>query len=275
MRSIRSKIILMIALVSIVVAAAVGFILYLGGQQEIMSIAEDQLTKLAERGAQAIFAGNEYYLSNLESMAQNSILTDNGPKEKLVAYLDEQAKRLGFQTLGIVQPDGVGIVNDGSTLSVADREWFQSAIAGNRTISDVLISRVNNLPIINYVVPVYRNDKIVAVLRGACDADILTKESSPFAFGENGYAYIMNEKGVLIAHPNYDYVLNGYSVIEDAKTNKDYRGLADIMENQMMRGESGVERYYFDGAERIMSFAPIPGTGWSLASAWTPGPSPA
>lgn len=77
-------------------------------------------------------------------------------------------------------------------------------------------------------------------------------------FGEEGYAFLVDENGSSIAHPRfhpYEYRLGNYpdSSIEDV-----------ILE--MITGSVGWRSYNFEGDDKLAAFAPIQGMGWSLAA---------
>jgi PAS domain S-box-containing protein len=74
---------------------------------------------------------------------------------------------------------------------------------------------------------------------------------------DNGYAYIVNGKGVLVAHPDRELVKREFSI-------------ADLsIVRRALKGELGTSRYLFLGIERQGTIVPIAGTDWFLAVAQT------
>ena len=68
----------------------------------------------------------------------------------------------------------------------------------------------------------------------------------------------------MIAHPNYQYVLNKYNLQGEAKSDKTLNELSKI-EADMVAGNEGVKRYTFEGKKKYMAYAPIPNSdGWSI-----------
>lgn len=105
------------------------------------------------------------------------------------------------------------------------------------------------------------------MLYGVVDGTELTNITNVIKVGETGYSYIANKTGVLIAHPDSEKVLTQYNPVEDAKNNPDIQELADIMSNKMLKGETGVAQYFFEGTNRIIAYRPIIDTEWFIAIA--------
>jgi methyl-accepting chemotaxis protein len=96
------------------------------------------------------------------------------------------------------------------------------------------------------------------------DATLLSEITDNIRYGEQGYAYIIDDKGALIAHDNRQFVLNQRNFIEEARTDSQFAQLAAMFQD-MTRGKSGFDEYPFMGSDRFFGYAPIEGTGWSIA----------
>ena len=74
-------------------------------------------------------------------------------------------------------------------------------------------------------------------------------------FDETGYPYMLDQKGLAIAHPNKDLILK-------ANVNK-LEGMESIAQ-KIGAQQTGVEKYRFRGVKKISGFAPVKATGWSI-----------
>jgi PAS domain S-box-containing protein len=104
--------------------------------------------------------------------------------------------------------------------------------------------------------------------------DISRLNISPIVSGKTGYAWLLNEEGVIVAH--YEEAFIGRDAVEARKEkNPDisYEALAQI-QRKMMAGEEGTGRYvsgWHRGAvgeiEKLVAYTPvhINGTTWSVA----------
>ncbi|MFT5729648.1 MAG: methyl-accepting chemotaxis protein [Desulforhopalus sp.] len=74
--------------------------------------------------------------------------------------------------------------------------------------------------------------------------------------GKTGYAYMINNSGIIIAHPVKKHVLK-----LDLKT---VAGMEEISKG-MLAGNSDVKEYIFQEVDKIAGYVPIELTGWSVA----------
>lgn len=76
--------------------------------------------------------------------------------------------------------------------------------------------------------------------------------------GEQGYAFLIDQQGRSIAHPQYEpYAFR----MEDYPSST----LQDLIK-KMMEGGSAWDEYSFQGEKKMAAFAPVPSLGWSLAA---------
>jgi methyl-accepting chemotaxis protein len=69
---------------------------------------------------------------------------------------------------------------------------------------------------------------------------------------------MIDEKGLIIAHPNDEFILSENFLNNKSKT------LVEITK-KMIKGETRVDSYEFDGAEKIAAYESLHSTGWSIA----------
>ncbi|HHX12865.1 MAG TPA: methyl-accepting chemotaxis protein, partial [Clostridiales bacterium] len=86
--------------------------------------------------------------------------------------------------------------------------------------------------------------------------------------GEQGYGYIIDSSGVVIGHPNYEYVLNKFSPMRDAVNDKSLESLARLFKT-IIADREGVKEYTYEGNNLYSGFAPIEGTEWIFVTTAT------
>jgi len=262
--SIRKRLTIWIILMLVMVSIGGGSLAYLQASRAVQFQLTENAPLVAAFGAQVIENKLENYIAVMEGIAnRDQIKSMDWELQKRV--LDNETKRLGFLGMGIITSGGTAKYPDGTTASLGDRAYFKKALAGATNYSGVIISRVTNSPVMMIASPIFdAQDKVQAVLLARLDAKWLSDITDTLKYGENGYSYVIDEKGTLIAHKNRDFVLEQKNYIEESGKNREYLPLA-AMFRKMIAGETGYMEYPFMGSMRFFGFAPIGETGWSLA----------
>ncbi|MBN2122686.1 MAG: Cache 3/Cache 2 fusion domain-containing protein [Deltaproteobacteria bacterium] len=197
-------------------------------------------SKVAEAGAEA--AAEEIQTMNLKlATAMKNI----GADYELMLLLDAQ---------GVCIADPSGGQNKG--LNVADRDYFKAAKAGKANVGTPIISRVSGNPVTPICAPVYsRSGDFVGAVLTVLKIDFLCEKITNVKIGNTGYPYMVDGEGMIIAHPNKEFVLKLNLTTQ--------KGMETIME-KMLAHQTGVEAYVFKGTSKIAGFAPVEMTGWSI-----------
>ncbi len=88
-----------------------------------------------------------------------------------------------------------------------DRTWFKSPMSGTKLTHQVLISRTINKPALCVSSPIRQNRlSIVGVMAICTDLEALAEQVGRLRFGQTGYAFVVNQSGLVLAHPNNQYI---------------------------------------------------------------------
>jgi Methyl-accepting chemotaxis protein len=266
MKSIKSKLLLSFGLLIGIICIGLSAVSYLNASNSLESNLKKTLGKIAEVTASNIDGRVEGQLNVLDTIAEiESIADPNNTWENKKAILLQEVKRLGSKKICLIEKDGISKNTDGTSSNYADREYFKKAIAGERNVSDPIISKTDGTVVIAYAVPVKYNDKIVAVLSEIRDGNRLSEITKEVKFGQTGNAFMINETATMIADSveGSERVINMYNVVDEAKKDAKLQQLADV-EKKMTVGEAGTGKYTYDGAEKYIGYAPVKGTTWSV-----------
>ena len=161
---------------------------------------------------------------------------------------------LSFDRTGTVFADGIGGKYLG--MSLADRDYFAAAKAGQTVIGTPVKSKSSGRPVVVICAPLAdAGGKFAGAVGIVMKIDALSDKITAVKIGQTGYPFMIGRDGIIIAHPKAEYIL------ELNLTKLD--GMASIT-SQMMAGRAGVEDYRFKGTDKIAGFAPVPLTGWSI-----------
>ncbi|MFZ5600678.1 MAG: sensor domain-containing diguanylate cyclase [Bacillota bacterium] len=143
-----------------------------------------------------------------------------------------------FRSLTLVGSDGAIKVDPVFNANlrevyVTDREYFRQAMSGKTYVSEVLLSKINNEPVLIIATPVKReHEGIVGVLYGAVNIGVITELVQQNFPGQRGESYLINQDGVMISESKF---VQNFEPLEIKPQNKPV--------DQVSRGLSGKAIY--------------------------------
>lgn len=267
MKSIKLKLLLAFTAVVLVLNTGISFFTINVVSEQVLRDTSSHLTEMAEQEAKYISARMNAYLEYVGALAQNQVISSAGSTlDQQAAFFEAEAERAGFELFGFADKTGQAtILNSGRERNdVADRDFFQQALNGTPASSDLLFSRLDGRPALVFAAPVYRSGAIAGVLYGRADGLLLSEIVSELSYKTTGYAYIINEQGVTVAHKNTDLVLAQDNDIENMKTDPLLTELGELTKKMTTRAVGSGE-YTYNGVTKMMGYAPIPNTPWIIA----------
>jgi methyl-accepting chemotaxis protein len=168
-----------------------------------------------------------------------------------------------FATLMLLDPSGKPVAghnksNEALASSYADREYYKAIASGQDSYVTRRILKGKSTGVTMFVVSKAirgANGKLLGVLVGCPAWETFTKAFiDPLKFGATGYAFIIDDEGLIIAHgANKSLILNP--------------DVDKSVSNKALGVKNGLTHYVFGGAEKFMAVAQIPSTGWVVCMA--------
>jgi methyl-accepting chemotaxis protein len=192
----------------------------------------------------------------------------SGDAKAIQAALINYVKHTSSEGGAIIyaNPDGSYFTTSGGSGNIADRDYFSQIIKGDKDyiVADEAISKSLGVPVVILAkAVVLPNGKKIGLIAFQMKADVLSQIVASVKIGKNGYAYVVDARSIIIAHPNKDEVLN-LNLLESAQ--KGWIGL-DAVGKDMQAGVTGSRQYNRpDGSPVIGYYSPIPESpGWNLS----------
>ncbi len=270
MKSIKSRLIIIFTLVILISSGALGFLSIRNSSKALLAKTEETLLNTSIEATKYVEARINTQKLYIETLAQNPIvIKEDIDWEEKVDFLQKEAQRTGYTGFAFADTSGQSRVFDfnQTTIDIRDRQYYQEALAGKTSFSDVIISKLGDGAILIFATPVKQNDKIIGVFYGWRDGLSLSQIVKDIKYGEKGYAYMINRQGTIIGHGSTELVIKQFNPIEDAKNNPDLTEFAKTIEVHMIKGEVGVNQYLYEGKVRMVGFAPIENSPWVIAVA--------
>jgi len=227
---------------------------------------EESLESLAKSGASQVEAMVNLRLATLSEVASSeNVLTMKWKLQQ--RSLVSAAERLEYLDVAVVSMEGIAqYALTEETADLSDRDYIKKALEGEANVSDVIISKVTNSPVIMYAAPIYKDGSVVGALIGRRDGTTLNEITDNMGSGERGYAFILGADSTFYAHPNRDNIINQVNAFADIDTDGPFKDFA-IKLKDLGVGNTGSISYDHEGEKRIATMAPIPGTSWVLGIA--------
>ncbi len=211
--------------------------------------------KIVEQTAQ-----RETIIEALSKHAQGA--TDEAAIARSTAELTAVTKRSGaayeaFFAAGLdgkVLADGEG--GKARNIDLSKRDYIQAALSGKATNGAVVQSKSSGNIVMTYGAPVYsKSGQIVGAVGSVINIGFLAEKVDQTKVGKTGYGFVVDKKGIVIAHPSKDLILK----LDITQT----EGMKSFAA-RMVAGETGTELYVFKGVKKMAGFAPVPASGWSV-----------
>jgi len=82
----------------------------------------------------------------------------------------------------------------------SDRRYYKDIIKGNKLSWQTLIGKTSKKPSLVLAVPINRGSQLIGVLAAAMTIDEISKNVARWKKGKTGYAFLIDEKGKVVAH---------------------------------------------------------------------------
>ncbi len=147
----------------------------------------------------------------------------------------------------------------GEHTNIKGMDFFQKSMEGRVIVTDVQRSGLSGRPVFIISAPVIftagDSNEVIGILYGVVDLLYFSNRFvEKIKMGENGYAYIFNNDGTVISHPDKSLVMN-LNIMTDTEFGKD-----------MAEKNSGLFAYNADGNKWMVAFEKDSELGWTVAS---------
>ena len=144
-------------------------------------------------------------------------------------------------------------------LDLSTRDYFQNAKKGRASVGGPFLARGSATPgepILVVAAPIWKNNTFCGMVGLPFNTDFLAHLVSAKKIGKTGYAFILNDEGLILAHPRKELILKLHLL--------DQPGTAEIQ--KVLAGEkAGAASYRFEGVEKIVGLTRVNRTGWTVA----------
>lgn len=267
--SLKVKISILLFLIISIPLSISGFWSYNLASQAIQSTIEEQLKDTTTSVAKSVenvldVTGNYLKIATKNDTLQQLIANPSDGKLVNSAYQYISSVQQDnvdlIETLLIVNEEGDALVTSDSEspdLNVKDREYFQNALQGKEAISEVIVSKATNNPVVAIALPLENGGRTTGVMIATIVFDRISAPAAEVKSGESGYAYMIDRTGLIISHPVKEKIL------KESLDGTDNKQLNDIVQ-QMKEGKTSEGFYTYEGMYKFITFQPA--GNWIVAT---------
>jgi methyl-accepting chemotaxis protein len=176
---------------------------------------------------------------------------------------------LGALDLAMIDSEGIAhYVLGGTTSNLKDRAYFNKAMAGEKSV-EMVVSRVTGKVVTIFAVPIRKTEDmkspVIGVLMARKDgAQTLSNLVAELKTShKSGYAFLINEEGIMIAHRNQELINNQFNPVKEAEKDPSLKSLAEMVTLAFSK-KNGESEYQYEGKNFIGAYSEVPGYNWRL-----------
>jgi methyl-accepting chemotaxis protein len=136
----------------------------------------------------------------------------------------------------------------------ASTDWFQAcakAQTGEIVNTGCVISQNTQEPEMRLAMPIFLEGQFAGAAVLNVHWPAITAVVVEEKYGKTGYAYVLNDNGVVISHPKY-------SLKDNLNLTDPSQGeLATLVRNEMLPGKSAIAKYVFQETEKYAFYTPL------------------
>ena len=229
-QSIGTNLAIAFLVLAVIPMSAIAYYNLTQGQSEVAEAAKENLVGLSRSTAHRIeqlLAENQRASATLAS--QPSVIlflsASGGEREALTSRVYQTLQNFAdthpdYDAPGLLDVDGIVVASLADTLVGKDRsfrDYFQASIQGQPYVSDILVGRATGRPGVFLTNPVVTAEgEIVGIDIVWLKADTVWSIVDDVVVGEESVAYLVDQDGVIIAHPDRDLLYHSLGELTPA-----------------------------------------------------------
>jgi methyl-accepting chemotaxis protein len=255
---IFQKMLIAMVVVALAPLGAIWYVNYHYSIADISSAIDQRLAGVSERLSSHL---DDWIAMHLKALGQNAALADiqsmktDRQNPILKTMLNEYKWSYLVLTTG---PDGmnIGRSDDGKLVDYSDRKYYKDVMAGAPMGSLVTIGRTSGKPALILSAPIPSPSpapRPLGVIAIAMNIAELADQIANLRIGKTGFAFLLDEGGFVVAHPNEEFV----------------KARVDLSKHPAFVGrpkEGKRALTYEDGGRKVMAYVQHAAQGWSMVT---------
>jgi methyl-accepting chemotaxis protein len=268
-KGIQRRLVVSFLMLGLFPMIVMGSVFYYQSTTMLLKGTNDEMANLTVKALEQLDTEFKIYRMQLDSlevplkqpadMLQLGIELDQGTKDNAVIFLTDYMKaNPTFKRIRLLDVKGEEKITSrkgAAQGSAASLPWFQRAMTVKEIVfSEVHLSQEDGAPVIVMAKAFYdpREGKPFMVVAADLAAESMTRPVTGIKIGKEGYGFILNKEGMVVAHhdktKNFQLDLSKYD-----------------FGKEIIKKKKGTIEYSLDGRTQFASYQEYPALGWIVA----------
>ncbi len=242
-----------------------GVIIYIQLSSSLMEITEERAVHIAADTSELIHVILTKEIELATSIAVDPVMVEaskSADYRLAQTKLEAICERIGKSLYNLFLADKMGTIRADSRfkeqkgLNLSDRDYFQRAKQGKTSIFGPYWPRGDatpDMPIFMVSVPIQDEKGFLGIIGMPFETNFTAKAISEKKAGKTGFSFVINQKGLILTHPQKEYTLKR-NLFEQP-------GTSDF-QNAIRSNPNGTASYNLNGMEMIAGYSKDELTGW-------------
>jgi len=235
MKSITSKVAMIVILLLVISFAAISAVSYYTAESKVVQLVSQNQAQILKDVYAVTESFFQDYIDTVKKLGVNVQKAQHSEEELLKALALEKDRSnsivdyvyYGRESDGhYFQSDNTKSTPEADNYDPRSRDWYMQAKAANQAIyTEPYVDAMNKILVMTFAVPVNDGGKFAGVAAIDLKIDALSKKILDMGKTEYGYVFLMNKDGVILMHSNTEIVgkiLEQTKIISSKFTNKQF-----------------------------------------------------
>ena len=255
MKTIRSKLMVAMITVSLLIIGLYSIFCILYINKSVKETLNSTIQPLAIQSAENFDTVVDNYSKEFKAYTTNAMFTDASSNKDRIDYLKQSfSGNDNDYSYAIYGDDGKILTATPGLCTVAIKEKDVALCLSQKDVVFGNILTLQNDIYFSILSPSQLKDGTYIVAGVTLKADILNKVIENINFGENGYAFVVNNEYETILHKQMQRAINRSNPVSLAKSDQTYKSISDFIITAVT-DKNGSGEYEFNGTKYIAGFS--------------------